>query len=337
MEQPTHASKNNAATSAFIGVFDSGLGGLTVAREIMRSMPQENILYVGDTARCPYGPRNLHEVRDFVFQICSFFQEQGVKMIVIACNTATAAGLTAAQQYFDIPIIGVVEPGARAAIRTTRNRRVGVIATTGCIGSGVYARAVRALDAGVTVYSVATPLFVDMVEEGLVFDASRNPHTTDETSDVYITPRFYSIARDYLRPLKSSGIDTLVLGCTHFPLLSTTIGQVMGPEVTLVSSAQETAREVAETLLQRTGMLPPVGEALNLQSAQGDFAPEDGDAEVRARDIYYTTGSVEEFSHLGSRIIGHALGDVRHLPLEKLQAWGSAPEDASSTEYLQRP
>ena len=150
-----------------IGVFDSGFGGLTVAREIIKLLPEENIIYFGDTANCPYGPREPEEVRSFVLNICSWLISQNVKMIVIACNTATAAGLEAAQKAFDVPIIGVVEPGARAAARATHNRRVGVIATQGTVDSGVYTRAIRNIDAGITVFSTATPRFVEIAELGI--------------------------------------------------------------------------------------------------------------------------------------------------------------------------
>lgn len=282
-----------------IGVFDSGLGGLTVAREIAAALPHEQIIYLGDTARCPYGPKDPAEVRRYVLEICSFFEHQGVKLIIIACNTATAAGLAAAQQIFSIPVIGVVEPGARAAVRATHNRKIGVIGTAGTIQSGIYSNAVRALDAGVTTYSVATPLFVEIVEDGLLFDSQQNPHVDAETSDVYINPKFYSIARDYLKPLKASGIDTLVLGCTHFPLLTTAIGQVMGPDVSLISSADETAEEVRSTLERR------------------------GDASVMGfpQHKFFTTGDVEDFRALGSRVFGREISDVNNLSVEELEKY----------------
>lgn len=285
--------------SAPIGVFDSGLGGLTVAKEIASALPHEQIIYLGDTARCPYGPKDPADVRTYVLEICSFFEKKGVKLIIIACNTATAAGLAIAQQVFSIPVIGVVEPGARAAVKATHNRKVGVIGTAGTIQSGIYSNAVRALDAGVTTYSVATPLFVDIVEEGLLFDSQSNPHVEGETSDVYIKPQFYEIARDYLKPLRSSGIDTLVLGCTHFPLLSTAIGQVMGKDVKLISSADETASEVRSTLNRR-------GDARTMGFPQHQF---------------FTTGSVEEFRKLGSRVFGREITDVQHISVEELETY----------------
>jgi len=281
-----------------IGVFDSGLGGLTVAREIARSLPDESLIYLGDTARCPYGPRDLAEVRRFVLEIGSWLESRPVKLMVVACNTATAAGLALAQRAFDVPVIGVVEPGARAAVMATVNRRVGVIGTVGTVESGAYSRAVRALDAGVTVFSAATPRFVEIVEEGLRLDQGPVEGILADSADVFVRPSFHQIARDYLDPLKRSGIDTLVLGCTHFPLLSASIQQVVGARVTLISSAEETAREVAEALARR-GHLAPAGS-----SATHEFA---------------TTGDVAEFGRLGSRVFGRGLGSVSSVSLEELE------------------
>lgn len=282
-----------------IGVFDSGLGGLTVAREIARALPEESIVYLGDTARCPYGPRDLVEVRRFVLEIGTWLEQQPVKLIVVACNTATAAGLTLAQRAFGVPVIGVVEPGARAAVHATRNRRVGVIGTVGTIESGAYSRAVRSLDAGVTVFSATTPRFVEIVEEGLRRDTGAVEDLLSATTDVFIRPSFYEIARDYLDPLKRSGIDTLVLGCTHYPLLSASIQQVVGVRVQLISSAAETAHEVAETLARRDHLAP---------------------AGSQPRYSFATTGDAEEFGRLGARVFGAPLGEVEPLSLDMLSA-----------------
>jgi len=281
-----------------IGVFDSGLGGLTVAGEIMRALPDESIVYFGDTARCPYGPREPHEVREFVLQIGSWLAQQPVKLMVIACNTATAAGLALAQQVFDVPVIGVVEPGARAAVKATVNRQVGVIGTIGTVESGAYSTAVRLLDAGVTVFSVATPRFVDVVEQGLRMGPGTLEDWLSESSDVFIRPSFYEMARDYLDPLKRAGIDTLVLGCTHFPLLSAAIQQVIGSRVRLISSAEETAREVAEAL-----------------SARDQLAG----AHDRT-ERYITTGDSREFKRLGGRVLRRRITEVSHVPLGDLEA-----------------
>ncbi|PKQ15352.1 MAG: glutamate racemase [Actinobacteria bacterium HGW-Actinobacteria-7] len=283
---------------AAIGIFDSGLGGLTVAREIARVLPDEPLVYLGDTARCPYGPKDLAEVRRFVVEIGSWLESQNVKLIVIACNTATAAALSLAQQVFSVPVLGVVEPGARAAVMATRNRRVGVIGTVGTIESGAYSRAVRALDAGVTVFSAATPRFVDIVEEGLRRDVGPVEDLLASASDVFIRPSFYELARDYLDPLKRNDVDSLILGCTHFPLLSAAIGQVMGVRVHIISSAEETAREVAETLERR-----------------GQFSQANGPVVRR----FATTGDTTEFERLGSRVFGSPLGAVEQVPLEELE------------------
>lgn len=283
--------------SPAIGIFDSGLGGLTVAREIASALPYESLVYLGDTARCPYGPRDLEEVRRFVLEIGSWLEARGVKLIVIACNTATAAGLALAQTTFSVPVVGVVEPGARAAVMATVNRRVGVIGTSGTIASGAYSDAVRALDAGVTVYSAAAPRFVDIVEEGLRRGAGRVEDLLASASDVFIRSSFHEIARDYLDPLKRSDVDTLVLGCTHFPLLSAAIGQVMGGRVRLISSAEETAREVAETLERRDQLAAP-GASRTLTFA--------------------TTGDAVEFSRLGSRVFGQELSDVMTVSIAEL-------------------
>lgn len=286
-----------------IGVFDSGLGGLTVARAVMDALPHETIAYFGDTARCPYGPRDLSEVRRFVLEIGSWLTAHDVKLLVVACNTATAAGLALAQQAFDVPVIGVVEPGARAAVMATVNRSVGVIATTGTVDSGAYSRAVRALDAGVTVFSVPTPKFVDVVEAGLRRGPGALEEWLAESSDVVIRSSFYELARDYLDPLRRNDIDTLVLGCTHFPLLSPAIGQVMGPRVTLISSAEETAREVADTLGRREQLAP---------------------AGAIPSHHFATTGDPREFARFGSRVLRERIPDVEAVDLVDLVAGAPA-------------
>ncbi len=233
--------------AAPIGVFDSGLGGLTVLQALREHLPHERFIFLGDSARCPYGPRESKEVKAFVLQICSHLARRGCKMIVIACNTATAAGLPAAQQAFDIPIVGVVLPGARAAVHMTRNRRVGVIATEGTVQQGVYGEAIRHLDAGIKVIQKATPEFVSIAESGFEeMDegaAQAAPFVTKEERQ--------RVARGYLAPLRAEGIDTLVLGCTHYPLIQELISQEMGQSVALVSSAEETAREVRAILSRR--------------------------------------------------------------------------------------
>jgi glutamate racemase len=282
-----------------IGIFDSGLGGLTVAGEVMAALPEERVHYFGDSARHPYGPKPLDDVRSFVLQIGAWLSRRRVKLLVVACNTGTAAGLAAAQAAFDVPVIGVIEPGARAAVAATANDRVGVIGTTGTIESGSYSDAVRALDPEVTVFSVATPKFVDVVESGLRMGPGTLEDWLAQTADVFVRPAFYELARDYLDGLKRAGIDTLVLGCTHFPLLSASVQQVVGPGVRLISSAEETAREVAGILTARD----------ELRAGQG--APE---------HRYTTTGDAREFRRLGSRVLRRRIDEVEHVSLEDLAA-----------------
>ena len=278
-----------------IGVFDSGFGGLTVACEIAKELPGENLIYVGDSARCPYGPRPQEEVDGFVQQICSWLVSQDVKMIVIACNTATAAGLAHAQERFEVPIIGVVEPGARAAARATYNRRVGVIATKGTVESGAYSKAIRTIDAGITVFSVPTPRFVEIAEQGIRMAEGPIEDYMSLASKVYIRPEFEEIAREYLEPLRRCSIDTLVLGCTHFPLIKALIGGVVGRDVTLISSAREAAVDV-RSLLTRRGQLNA--------SPSGSHRR------------FYTTGvNLREFESFGSRVFRGAMSSVAHLDL----------------------
>ena len=306
---------HNAAAAfddAPIGLFDSGYGGLTVLREVAALLPEENIVFVGDSARCPYGPRDQRDVDRFVQQICRHLVDVGCKLIVIACNTATAAGLAHAQQAFDVPIVGVVEPGARAAAHTTRNRRVGVIATQGTIDSGVYAAAIKHMDAGMSVFPLATPRFVDIVEHGLPLSADGAAEPSADIAEVFVQPAFEEVARECLAPLATSGIDTLVLGCTHFPLLREVIARVMGPGVTLVSSAEETARDVHEILTRRRAFAQP------------------GNRPVRA---FYTTGDdVEEFACFGSRVLDTPMDKVEHLELPPLVHWVDRAERAQEAE-----
>lgn len=217
-----------------IGVFDSGVGGLTVAREIMRQLPNERIVYFGDTARVPYGSKSKETVTRFSRQIVRFLETQQVKAIVVACNTASAYALEDLEKEVDIPMIGVVKPGARAALMATANKKIGVVATEATINSGIYSRYIEEHDSGVSVTGKACPLFVPLVEEGLWEDP-----VTDE------------IARRYLSELIDSGIDTLILGCTHYPMLRSTVGKIMGEGVTLVNPAYETARELKALLAQR--------------------------------------------------------------------------------------
>lgn len=222
--------------NAPIGVFDSGIGGLTVAREIIRQMPGERIVYFGDTARVPYGNKSKDTVIRYSQQIIRFLNTMEVKAIVIACNTATAYALDAVKRDLDIPIIGVIQAGAKTAIESTRNGKIGVIGTQGTIGSGIYTRIMKQMRQDIEVVGKSCPLFVPLVEEGLLHDS-----VTDE------------IASRYLSTLKGRYIDTLVLGCTHYPLLRSTLGRLMGSDVTLVNPAYETAVEL-KTLLEEQSL-----------------------------------------------------------------------------------
>ncbi|WP_233095794.1 glutamate racemase [Alicyclobacillus sp. SO9] len=220
-----------------IGIFDSGVGGLTVASAIAKTLPNEQIFYFGDMARCPYGNRNGKEVTEFSVQIVEYLLQLGVKMIVVACNTATATALPELRRRFDIPIIGVIQPGSRAAAKETESGRVGVIGTTVTIASGAYELAVHAADPNISVYSLGCPAFVPLVEQG-------------KCSGQEVE----SIVHNSLEPLRALEIDTLILGCTHYPLLEQPIAKVLGPSVRLISSADETALEVHRLLLEQAGL-----------------------------------------------------------------------------------
>lgn len=217
-----------------IGVFDSGIGGLTVLRELLDQLPNESFVYFGDTARVPYGNKSSETVRRFSSENVKLLLERGVKMVVVACNTATADALPQLQSEFDVPVVGVIEPGVRAAIAATRNGRIGVIGTSGTIRSGAYQNGILARKPDARVHSKACPLFVPLVEEGW----------TD-------TPVTRLVVEEYLKPFAGLHIDTLVLGCTHYPLLKPVIAATLGSGVTLVDSAIETAREVAVVLRDR--------------------------------------------------------------------------------------
>ncbi|MGH2546379.1 MAG: glutamate racemase [Actinomycetota bacterium] len=215
-----------------VGIFDSGVGGLTVVRAVLDLVPGEPVMYFGDTARAPYGPRDVEEIRAFAREIAAFLLDRDVKMLVVACNAIESNAIEDLSERANVPLVGVIEPGVRAALRTTRNGRVGVIGTEATIASGAYPRAVAAEDGGVELVSAACPAFVPHVERG------------DTTS-----PELLSAARGYLAPLRDAGVDTLILGCTHYPLLSGLLQRVMGPDVVLVSSAEETAKDVYAALL----------------------------------------------------------------------------------------
>ena len=222
--------------NAAIGVFDSGVGGLTVAREIIRQLPEESITYFGDTARVPYGSKSKDTIIRYSRQIIRFLKTKNVKAIVVACNTASAFALDTIEKEIDIPIIGVVKPGAKSAVESTKNKRIGIIGTEGTIKSELYTQCIHSIDPEITVVGKACPLFVPLVEEGMLHDS-----VTDE------------VASRYLESMKEENIDSLILGCTHYPLLRSTVGKIMGPEVNLVNPAYETAISL-DGLLRQNGI-----------------------------------------------------------------------------------
>ncbi len=231
MASDSISTNNIAAAVAPIGVFDSGVGGLTVAREIMRQIPNESIVYFGDTARVPYGSKSQNTIIHYSRQIVKFLRTQNVKALVIACNTASAFALDVIQAESDIPVIGVIKPGAKVAAETTENGRIGVIATEGTISTEIYTKFLNSINPKLQVFSKACPLFVPLVEEGWLYD-----------------PVTVEIAERYFSELKGYDIDTLVLGCTHYPLLRHTLQKVIGSNVSLVNPAYETARALKDVL-----------------------------------------------------------------------------------------
>jgi glutamate racemase len=265
-----------------VGVFDSGVGGLTVLHECLVTLPHEDFVYLGDHARLPYGPRPLDEVRDFSREIGAFLERQDVKLIVVACNTATSAALPQLQEELSVPVIGVITPEAHAAVQATRNRRIGLLATQGTVDSGRYASLVRALDAGVAFRPVACPRLVPLIE-----------------SDDPYGPETEEAVREYAAPLKETGVDTVILGCTHYPLIRPILQRVFGRDVTLVFSAEETAREVAETLA-RKGIENDSGR-------EGVYR-------------FLTTGDPAAFREMGRRFLQLPIGDVEHVTLAELSA-----------------
>jgi len=263
--------------NAPIGIFDSGVGGLTVARAILDQLPNESTLYIGDTARGPYGPRPLAEVRDFALESLDFLVEQGVKALVIACNTASAAMLRDARERYSVPVIEVIQPAVRRAVAATRSGKVGVIGTRATIDSKAYLDAFAAAPQ-LKIESIACPLFVEFVERG-------------ETSGAAIT----KVARDYLQPMIDAEIDTLVLGCTHYPLLTGVISYVMGNQVSLVSSAEETAKDLYRVLVENSFLREPINEP--------------------AVHRFLATGDAKAFEVLARRFLGPEVGSVQHQDL----------------------
>ncbi len=256
-----------------IGVFDSGLGGLTVFKVLARRMPEESLLYFGDTAHVPYGSKSPEAIARYSSEVARFLEKKGIKLLVVACNTSSAWALPAIRKAVKIPVIGVIVPGARGALGVTRGRRVGIIGTEATVNSGAYEKALKALKKGTRTAATACPLFVPLVEEGW-----------------WNGPVVESVARKYLAPLKKARVDTVILGCTHYPYLKPVLARVLGPRVRLIDSAEETARETRSAL---TG--------LGLRAPRG----------ARGRREFYASDAPERFKRLARRMLGTAVSKVK--------------------------
>lgn len=260
-----------------IGVIDSGVGGLTVAKEIMRQLPKEEIIYLGDTARCPYGTRSIEEIGQFTWEMTNYLLNKGIKLLVIACNTATSVVLEEMQRELPIPVIGVIHPGARAAIKKTTDGHIGIIGTNATVRSKAYEIALKEINSDVSVEALACPEFVSLVE-----------------SMEYETEKARVVVHETLSSLKKTNIDTLILGCTHYPLLSPVIQEVMGSSVKLISSGDETAREVS-TILQHSKLL--------------------NREEGYKNHTFYTTDDVSLFKKIASQLFGQQIENVTQISL----------------------
>lgn len=261
-----------------IGVFDSGIGGLTVMKEIFGKLPHENTIYLGDTARVPYGSRSPETVMRYSFENTRFLSSKDVKILVIACNTASSVSLSAVRNNFSVPVVGVIEPGAKAAAAATRKKRIGVIGTEATVRSSAYTRAIQAIDPAIDVFGIPCPLFVPLVEEGW--------------TDGQITEM---VADRYLAGMREKDIDTLVLGCTHYPLLKQVLSKLMGNGVTLIDSAIETAAEIS-TILAAQGLLNEAGNPV--------------------RHEFYVTDSPQKFLSVGERFLGRTIENIEKIQLE---------------------
>jgi glutamate racemase len=258
-----------------IGVFDSGIGGLTVVHALTRRLPHENIVYFGDTARVPYGPKSPQVVRDYAAQDVDFLLSKNIKMVVIACNTVSAVALDVVQKHAKMPVVGVIQPGAIQAVQATKKKRVGIIGTVATVNSNAYKNALRQIDRDVQVYAQACPLFVPLAEEGWI------DHKVTEL-----------VAREYLFPLKLEKIDTLILGCTHYPVLRNAIASVMDSGVTLIDSGEAAAAEVELVLVEH-----------NLRNA----------STLRPNLQFYVSDLPAKFTEVGERFLGQKLGRVNRV------------------------
>ncbi len=266
---------NEINNNSPIGVFDSGVGGLTALKEIFRVLPDENTIYLGDTARVPYGIRSPETVTRYSFENARFLSAKGIKLLVVACNTASSVSLEAIRKSVSIPVIGVIEPGASEAVKGTRNKKIGVIGTEATIRSSAYKKAIEAIDGSIQVFGFPCPLFVPLVEEGW---------TEGEIAMM--------VAEKYLREVKEKGVDTLVLGCTHYPLLKKVISEVMGSDIRLIDSAVETAKRTAETL-KKDGMERKLKE--------------------RPSRGFYVTDSPERFVKVGERFLQQKIEHIEKV------------------------
>lgn len=274
--------ENQDICHAPIGVFDSGVGGLTVAREIMRQIPNERIVYFGDTARVPYGSKSQDTIIRYSRQIIRFLKTKGVKAIVVACNTASAYALETIRPELDIPIIGVVKPGAKVAAQTTKNGKIGVIGTEGTVKSGIYTEMIHKENSRAEVMGKACPLFVPLVEEGWMKD-----------------PVTETVARRYLKPFQESDIDTLILGCTHYPLLRSMVGQIMGEAVHLVNPAYETAVELKQLLEEQK------------------IANDGNHGEGEEKYQFYVSDAAEKFMQFANSILPYDIESTQLIPIEE--------------------
>jgi glutamate racemase len=278
MNIPERRNSNMANETKPVGIFDSGIGGLTVLKELYRELPGESTIYLGDTARVPYGIRSPETVTRYSSENSRFLFSKDIKLLVIACNTASSISLAMIQRSVEIPVVGVIEPGAKAAVSSTRNKRIGVIGTDATIRSSSYTKAIHACDRNIEVFSIPCPLFVPLVEEGWIED-----------------PVTETVAEKYLSHIKDKGIDTLVLGCTHYPLLKDVLSKIMGDTVNLIDSAIETAKEV-RTILS-------AGSQLNSMA--------DGTTHT-----FYVTDSPERFTSVGERFLGKPIEHINKVELK---------------------
>jgi glutamate racemase len=278
-----------------IGIFDSGVGGLTVAREVFKLLPQEDVVYFGDVGRYPYGGRSKEIITKFTVQDITFLLEHKVKFIICACNTASSVALDEVKGNYDVEMIGVIEPGAKAAVERSSSGRIGVIGTHATISSNAYARVIHGLDPQMKVFSLACPLFVPLAEEGYI--------------DKEAT---FLIARDYLQTMHDVRIDTLVLGCTHYPLLKHVISEVMGDKVTLIDSGEETAKVAYERLTQAGLLKSSSHDGKIPQQAVGHPTNKGGDT---AEHKFFVSDVPEKFSQVATRFLGETVEKITRVDI----------------------